>query len=104
MTNKTDKPSKSPSVLVNDMHDNRGITFKYIKIDEAITYLEKHNNYFRLASYRKNFEKHQDPSKSEKYVELDFLHLKDLAIIDMYYRFIVIKMCSDIEHSISLEY
>lgn len=57
------KRQLSASELVNKMKDEKGITFKYVKEEDAETYLEGVNNYFRTACYRKNFNKYSSGSK-----------------------------------------
>ncbi|WP_159543401.1 Abi family protein [Streptococcus halichoeri] len=94
----TKKHIQTTTELVKKMALQQGITFNYIQPFEAELYLKNVNNYFRTASYRKNFEK----NAYGKYVNLDFLHLKELAILDMHYRYIVYKMCLDIEHSLKV--
>lgn len=74
---------------------DKGIEFKYFKLNDARTYLEDENNLFKLSSYRKNFPK---SDKTKKYVNLDFAHLVDLAVIDTRLRMIIIEMSLNIEH------
>ena len=61
------------------------------------------NNYFRVASYRKNYEKYQSGSKKGTYIDLEFAYLVDLSTIDMHFRALVIKMCLDIEHHLKVK-
>lgn len=100
MSNKIDKPKLTPKKLVEKMRDEKGIVFNYISEDEAEEFLESHNNYLRTACYRVVYPKYQAGSNKGKYINLDFAYLKELSIIDMHYRFIVKRMCSDIEHSL----
>lgn len=99
MSNRINKPKKSAADLVIDMRDNRGITFKYTDEDRAELYLSKVNNYLRTAAFRRNYEKYQKGANQGKYIELDFFYLQELSTIDMHYRFLVEKLCSDIEHA-----
>ena len=71
----------------------KGITHKYDSEDDILNFLSNNNYYFRVISYRKNYTK-----DFGKYVNLDFAYLKELSTIDMHLRFIIIKMCLDIEH------
>lgn len=76
----------------------KGIDFKHFSEEEASKFLDKNNNYFKLTSYRKNFEKYTRGENVGKYVGLDFGYLVDLSTIDMYLRRILLIMCLDIEH------
>lgn len=73
----------------------KGITFakKYSK-EDAKSYLAQNNNYYKLTSYRKNFKK----DANGKYLNLDFEDLVNLAIVDMLFRYHIIRMTLDIEH------
>ncbi len=76
----------------------KGVQFNKITIEEATTYLREKNNYFKLRAYRKNFPKHPDGKLKDKYINLDFAYLKDLAIIDMRMRYAFMHIALDIEH------
>ena len=57
----------------------------------------------RTAAFRNNYEKYQRGANQGKYIDLDFLCLQELSTLDMHYRFLVEKMCSDIEHAICVQ-
>ena len=103
MMNKFTKPKKTVSKIIEEMKDRRGITFNYIDISTAGTYLSQINNYLRTAAYRKNYPKYQRGCKQGKYINLDFSYLIELSVLDMHYRFLIQKMCSDIEHSMCVK-
>lgn len=72
----------------------KGVTFSVVSEEQALDYLTKNNNYFKLRSYRTNYRKKSDGT----YVELEFAYLRDIAIIDMRMRYCLLQMCLDVEH------
>lgn len=100
MSNKSDKAKLSSTQLIIKMRDEKGITFKYVDEHEADVFLSERNNYLRTAAYRKLFPKHQLGPNANKYIDLDFAYLKELSIIDMHFRFLIMQMCSDIERAL----
>lgn len=101
MSNKTDKPKQTAPQLIAKMK-SKGITFKYTTEEKAAEYLTDKNNYLRTAAYRKNFQKYNNGSNIGKYINLDFSYLQELSTIDMHFRFLISKMCSDIEHDLKV--
>lgn len=92
------KPLLDPESQVEHLK-NKGIKFEHITENEAKNYLETHNNYFKISSYRKNFEKiPTGSSDAGKYIGLDFAALKDLAKLDMTIRYVLIHLILDVEH------
>lgn len=102
--NTANKPIKSAQELVAHMQQ-KGITFDIVSPEDAARYMEDNNNYFRVASYRKNYNKQFDANHNQidKYVNLDFGYLQDLAIIDMELRYTFLQLSLDIEHFTKLE-
>lgn len=97
------KPKSLPETLVyNKMKSAKGIKFNIMNEEQAVKYLKNKNNYFRLASYRKNYEKHTTGINAGKYIDLEFAYLVELSTIDMHLRFQILKMCLDIEHQIKI--
>lgn len=78
----------------------KGIRFELVDESSALHFLEEHNYYFKLASYRKNYNKAPVGPSCGKYIDLDFAYLKDLSTIDFHIRYLIIHMCLDIEHSL----
>ena len=76
----------------------KGVKFNEISVDDAKLYLAENNNFFKLSAYRKNYPKHSSGPKKEKYIDLDFAYLIDLAIIDMKLRYLFLHLCLDVEH------
>ena len=80
--------------------ENKGIQFNIVSKEKAKHFLQEHNYYFKLASYRKNYDKYPFGGKAGKYKDLEFAYLKDLSTIDFHIRYQIIQMCLDIEHSL----
>lgn len=97
-----DKPLLSSYELIKKMKD-KGITFNYCTEKQAQAFLENNNNYFRISAYRKNYDKYPAGKNKGKYRYLDFSYLQELSTIDMHMRFLIIKMCLDIEHCLKLD-
>lgn len=86
-----------PKLIVEQQIDHlkgKGVLFTIDTEEEALDYLRKNNNYFKLRSYRKNYDQRQDGT----YVNLEFAYLRDLAIIDMRMRYCLLEMALDVEH------
>ncbi len=77
---------------------SKGVRFELISEADAVDYLRKNNNYFKLRAFRKNFEKNLYGEKAGQYINLDFAMLKDLSIIDMKLRYTALQMALDVEH------
>lgn len=92
-----DKPILTTEGQIVHLQAN-GVKFELMSAKDAHAYLEEHNNYFKLRAYRKNFPKHPGGNYAGQYINLDFAMLKDLAIIDMRLRYVLIHMALDIEH------
>lgn len=103
MGNKSNKPKQTAQQLVSKMKNEKGISFNYISEADAENYLLNVNNYLRTAAYRKNYQKHTKGINKGKYIGLDFAYLQELSTIDMHFRFIVSKMCLDIEHALKVQ-
>ena len=103
MGNKFDKPKKTARQLIIKMKDEKGIQFKYTSENDAENYLININNYLRTAAYRKNYQKNQKGNNVGKYISLDFAYLQELSTLDMHFRFVISKMCLDIEHDLKVK-
>ena len=103
MNNYKNKPKLTSAQLVMKMSKEKGIQFKHITRAMAVKYLQEKNNYMRLASYRKNYEVGKKGSNLGKYESLDFSELIELSTLDMHYRYLVLKMCLDIEHQLKVD-
>lgn len=103
MSNKIDKPMMTSEQLIAKMRDEKGIVFKYITEEKAASYLTDVNNYLRTAAYRQNYQKYTCGSNKGKYINLDFAYLQELSTIDMHFRFVVNRMCLDIEQALKVK-
>ena len=103
MSNRIEKPMLTLKQLVRKMRDDKGIAFKYVTEEKAEEYLTNVNNYMRTASYRQNYQKYLQGTNKGKYIELDFAYLQELSTIDMHFRFLVSRMCIDIEQALKVK-
>jgi len=92
-----EKPMLDTMGQIQHLKD-KGIKFVICSEEEAFEYLRKNSNYFKLTSYRKNYDKYQGGSNEGKYIGLDFAYLRDLSVIDMKLRYVIIQLALDIEH------
>lgn len=83
--------------------EKKGISFDNYSKENAKNYLRYNNNYFKLSSFRKNYDKYQGGINKGKYINLNFEYLVDLSIIDMKLRYTIIQLSLDIEHYTKLE-
>ncbi|MBC6315290.1 Abi family protein [Listeria grandensis] len=88
------KPLLSFNELIEKMKE-LGINFDKTSESEAKRFLAESNYFFKMASFRKNFDKDVDG----KY-NIDFKHLQELSKLDMRLRYILLNYCLDIEHSV----
>ena len=100
--NRNDKPKLTSGSLIKKLKDEKGVTFKYIDEIHAEDFLKNRNNYMRTASYRKNYQKYTMGKNQGKYLNLDFAYLKEMSILDMHLRDMVVRMCIDIEHDLKV--
>ncbi len=77
---------------------SKNIGFNIVKEPEALEYLAKHTYYFRLKHYAENFEKIKKPGVGTRYIDLEFAHLKELSLLDLYYRRVMFNIVQDVEH------
>lgn len=95
------KPKCTPDELVQKMK-NKGITFNEISEETAKMYLKERNNYFRLCSYKRNYDKYPE-GRTDEYIKLDFAYLLELSTIDMHLRYLFLHMSIDIEHFLKVK-
>lgn len=88
------KPKLSVPEQISHLEE-KGVGFSIVSKEQALDYLSRNNNFFKLTAYRKNYVKNRDG----RYVNLEFAFLRDLAILDMRIRKCLLDMCLDIEHN-----
>lgn len=99
MANLSDRALKKEKFSIDhqiEYMDDKGISFNFIKPKPAMTLLSNNSYYYKITSFRKNYSK----DKSGRYINLDFGNLNDLATIDMHFRYLIIQLTLDIEHSL----
>ncbi|MDO4853065.1 MAG: Abi family protein [Clostridia bacterium] len=99
---KTDKPLLNSSQQIAHLK-SKGVLFNLMSEQDAEQYLRQNNNYFKLRAYRKNFAKYDSGPRAGQYIKLDFAMLRDLSIIDMRLRYVIIHLCLDVEHFIKVK-
>ncbi|MCH4178129.1 MAG: Abi family protein [Streptococcaceae bacterium] len=92
---KNNHPKKTEAQLVQLMHE-KGILFNITDREKAKVRLRESTYYFKLGSYRHNFDK----NAKGKYKYLEFAYLEDLSILDMRFRNIVLSASLNLEHSL----
>lgn len=101
---KTDNDSdaaRKPILAVEQQIEHlkgKGVAFELCSEAEAARYLSEKCNFFKLASYRKLFAKHEGGARDGMYISLDFAQLRLLASIDQQLRRVLLEMTLDIEH------
>lgn len=97
-----DKPRLSLDEQIQHLKD-KGILFNIMDEESAKQYLKYNNNYYKLTSFRKNYDKHPGGENKGKYIRLEFTYLVDVLIIDMRIRYRIVEMALDIEHHTKLQ-
>ena len=97
-----DKPRLSLDEQIQHLKD-KGILFNIMDEESAKQYLKYNNNYYKLTSFRKNYDKHPGGENKGKYIRLEFAYLVDMSIIDMRLRYRIVEMALDIEHHTKLQ-
>ena len=93
------KELKTVDELIQHMKQ-KGICFEIVNEEKAKEFLQNSNYYFKLASYRTNYDKVSAGERQGQYINLEFAYLKELSKVDRYLRYLILKMCLDIEHSL----
>ena len=88
--------------LIKHMQE-KGIKFSITSTEEAASFLQNNNYYFKLAAYRSLYPEIQQQSGEVRYQNLEFAYLQELSTIDMYIRYKIMDMCLDIEHAIKVK-
>lgn len=94
-----DKALAKEKLMVNDQIEYlkfKGIKFNHCNESIAKDILENRTYYYKVTAFRKNFKK----DNNNKYKDVDFGLLNDLATIDMHFRYLFLKLSLDIEHNI----
>ena len=97
------KPLLTSDELIEHM-EKKGIAFTIDDKERAKDFLENHNYYMKLASYRANYKKHPEGTpKAGQYINLEFAYLRELSTIDRHLRYLIIQMTLDIEHYLKVK-
>lgn len=97
------RPMMKISEMVSYLKE-KNIKFKKMTETEAEKYLRYNNNYYNVTAYKHNFERYFIAGEFvDKFIDLDFAYLKDLAIIDHRARLVLFKMIIDVEHYLKIK-
>ena len=96
------KPRLSLDEQIQHLKD-KGILFNIMDEESAKQYLKYNNNYYKLTSFRKNYDKHPGGKNKGQYIKLEFAYLVDMSIIDMRLRYRIVEMALDIEDHTKLQ-
>ncbi|MDX9916923.1 MAG: Abi family protein [Gudongella sp.] len=88
-------PKKSFIELI-ELLETKGVKFNEISQNEALLLLKEFNYYYKLTVYKRNFKRNGD----NKFKNLEFAYLLDLASMDMQLRYILLTATLDIEHAL----
>lgn len=77
---------------------NKGIKFNIENEEFAAEYLTHNTYYFKLKAYEKLYNKSPSGENKNKYINLEFAYLRDLATIDSLLRKKILSIAIDIEH------
>lgn len=80
---------------------NKNVKFNYFTEEQTKRFLENNSYYKKITSYENNFHYYVE-SGMKKYSDLDFAYLVELSTLDMEFRFLVLKMCLNIEHALKI--
>lgn len=94
---KEEKPKLTSKKMIEKM-ESKNIRFEICSSEDAITFLENKNYYFKVNSYRRNFEE-----INGQYTNLDFAYLIDLAAIDAWLRRFLSPIALNVEHGIKVK-
>lgn len=93
---KQDKYKKREFDELIELLEYKGVKFNIKTKEEAYYILHDLNYYYKITVYKRNFLKGND----DKYINLEFSYLADLASIDMQLRYLFLAATLDIEHSL----
>ncbi len=79
----------------------KNIKFVYFSEEKAKEFLTNNSYYKKITSYQNNFHSYIEDG-NKKYSDLDFSYLVELSTLDMEFRFLVLKMCLNIEHALKI--
>ena len=88
------QPSLRPMMKISELVPylkEKNIKFERCNEYDAEKYLRENNNYYNVTSYKNNFAKYQCGEFTGKYIDLDFVYLKDISIIDYRTRLVLFK-------------
>ncbi|MBQ1256678.1 MAG: Abi family protein, partial [Clostridia bacterium] len=92
----------TPESLVRHLKEE-GVRFTLMDESQAIHYLSRSTNFFKINTYKKNYAARRIDGKSLRQFEsLEFAYLRELDHLDRSLRRVCSTMCLDVEHCIKV--
>ena len=95
------KHLETPKQLVDEMIE-KGIKFELCSESAAINFLTNNSYYKKVSSYQNNFHTMINENGKKVFSDLDFAYLIELSRLDMEFRFLVMRMCLNFEHTLKI--
>lgn len=96
------RPLLTPESLVRHLKDE-GVQFLLMDESQAIHYLTRSTNFFKINTYKKNYVSRRVEGKTLRQFEhLEFAYLRELDHLDRSLRRVCSAMCLDVEHCIKV--
>lgn len=92
----------TPESLVEHLKEE-GVLFQLMDESQAVHYLKRSTNFFKINTYKKNYTSRRVEGKNlRQFEDLEFAYLRELDHLDRSLRRVCSAMCLDVEHCIKV--